>query len=127
MKRFRFPWLVVLAWCELARFDIAHVLFRRSGLQTHGARPPRLARCRTDEREMCDAVLLASCLYVRPVRCLQRAVCAARLLKSRGVPATLVVGYRPSPFMAHAWVEVDGRVVDDSPVYAERLHILYRT
>jgi Transglutaminase-like superfamily len=128
MTRPRLQWLAVLAWYEFARFDIAHALFRWSALRTYGAPPLRLARCRTDvDREICDAILLASCFYVKPVLCLQRAVSAARLLRSRGVPATLVVGYRPSPLMAHAWVEVDGRVVGDSPVYAERLHVLYRT
>jgi hypothetical protein len=37
-----------------------------------------------------------------------------------------VIGYRPSPFFSHAWVEVDGRIVNDSPVYQERLFVLER-
>ena len=70
-------------------------------------------------------MLLATCLYWKPVLCLQRSVCAVRLLRSHGVAARLVIGYRPSPFFSHAWVEVDGRVVNSSPAYKTRLRVLY--
>jgi hypothetical protein len=77
------------------------------------------------ERAICDAVLLATCLYWKPVLCLQRSVCAVRLLRKHGVAARLAIGYRPAPFFSHAWVEVDGRVVNGSPVYQTRLRLLY--
>lgn len=73
------------------------------------------------EKAICDAVLLATCFYWKPVLCLQRAVCTVRLLRRHGINAHLVVGYRPSPFFSHAWVEVDGRVVYGSPAYQKRL------
>ena len=73
------------------------------------------------EKTICDAVLLASCFYWKPVLCLQRAVCTVRLLRKHGIHARLVIGYRPSPFFSHAWVEVDGRVVYGSPAYQQRL------
>ncbi|HKR12340.1 MAG TPA: lasso peptide biosynthesis B2 protein [Pyrinomonadaceae bacterium] len=73
------------------------------------------------EKTICDAVLLASCFYWKPVLCLQRAVCTVRLLRKHGIQARLVIGYRPSPFFSHAWVEVDGRVVYGSPAYQQRL------
>lgn len=73
------------------------------------------------EKAICDAVLLATCFYWKPVLCLQRAVCTVRLLRRHGIHAHLVVGYRPSPFFSHAWVEVDGRVVYGSPAYQKRL------
>jgi transglutaminase superfamily protein len=47
-----------------------------------------------------------------------------RLLRARGVVARLLIGYRPVPFLSHAWVEVEGRVVNDSPAYRKRLHVL---
>jgi hypothetical protein len=88
------------------------------------------ARCqqhRLDvERELCEAMLLATCFYIKPVMCLQHSVCTGRLLRWHGVPATVTIGYRLNPFMAHAWVEVNGRVVNDSPVYKTRLNILHR-
>ena len=73
------------------------------------------------EKTICDAVLLATCFYWKPVLCLQRAVCTVRLLRKHGIQARLVIGYRPSPFFSHAWVEVDGRVVYGSPAYQQRL------
>ncbi|HXQ73166.1 MAG TPA: lasso peptide biosynthesis B2 protein [Pyrinomonadaceae bacterium] len=77
------------------------------------------------ERTICDAVLLATCFYWKPVLCLQRAVCTVRLLRKHGIHARLVIGYRPSPFFSHAWVEVDGRVVYGSAAYQKRLMPLH--
>ena len=73
------------------------------------------------ENAICDAVLLATCFYWKPVLCLQRAVCTVRLLRRHGIHARLVIGYRPSPFFSHAWVEVDGRVLSGSAAYQKRL------
>ena len=73
------------------------------------------------EKAICDAVLLATCFYWKPVLCLQRAVCTVRLLRRHGIQARLVIGYRPSPFFSHAWVEVNGRVVYGSAAYQTRL------
>lgn len=73
------------------------------------------------ERTICDSVLLATCFYWKPVLCLQRAVCTVRLLRRHGIEARLVIGYRPSPFFSHAWVEVDGRVLYGSAAYQKRL------
>jgi Transglutaminase-like superfamily len=42
-------------------------------------------------------------------RCLGRSLVLTALLARRGIPATLVIGVRPEPFAAHAWVEHDGR------------------
>lgn len=72
------------------------------------------------------AVSIASSVYWRPVRCLQRSVVTARLLKSFGVRAELVIGYRLAPFFAHAWVELDGEVISDSPRVRDILTILDR-
>jgi Transglutaminase-like superfamily len=77
------------------------------------------------EKAICDAVLLATCFYWKPVLCLQRAVCTVRLLRRHGIHARLVIGYRPSPFFSHAWVEVNGRVVYGSPAYQKRLLTLH--
>lgn len=48
------------------------------------------------------------------VACLPRAAACALVLRRRGVPADVVIGVRGQPFTAHAWVEVDGRIVDDT-------------
>ena len=118
--------LVVRAWCELARFDLLRALPTGSMLRLRRV-APRGRKATEAERTsaVCSAVATATCLYWKPVMCLQRSVCAARLLRARGVPARLVVGYRPDPFFSHAWVEVDDRVVNDSPIYRQRLLVLY--
>jgi len=35
------------------------------------------------------------------------------LLRRRGFPAKVVIGVRKIPFLAHAWVELEGQVVGD--------------
>jgi hypothetical protein len=45
----------------------------------------------------------------RDPRCLRTSLVLTALLARRGISATLVVGVRPDPFAAHAWVEHRGR------------------
>ncbi len=127
MSRKRYARLVIRALLELARYDLISV---RAGFQgVHRQLAQHAVALRTfglaEESLICEAVRLASCFYVKPVLCLQRSVAAARLLRKAGIDGRLVIGYRPTPFFSHAWVEVDGRVVNDSPAYKERLRVLY--
>ena len=126
MKRTRFAWLVIRALSELIRYDVIHSTLRVD-LRPQPTGPIDRTRSPSTEWEtaVCDAVVLACCLYWKPVLCLQRSVCAWRLLRARGVHARVVIGYRPVPFFSHAWVEVDGHVVNDSPVYQRRLTVLH--
>lgn len=124
--RLRYVVLVVRAWCELARFDLLRALSTGSTLRLRPVAPrSQKAAGATRTSAVCNAVATAACLYWKPVMCLQRSVCAARLLRARGVPARLVIGYRADPFLSHAWVEVDDRVVNDSPIYRQRLVVIY--
>lgn len=118
--------LVLQALWELIRYDLVNVTLGFQHICRQVARQPVASQTFPRQREslVCDAVSLASCFYYKPVRCLQRSVVATRLLKKSGIKSSLVIGYRPAPFLSHAWVEVDGRVVNDSPVYKERLHVL---
>jgi Transglutaminase-like superfamily len=77
-------------------------------------------------KRICSAVDLASICYWKRVLCLQRSAAATRLLRSRGIPAQLVLAAQQLPFRAHAWVEVDGRVVNDKPYVAENFRVLDR-
>lgn len=78
------------------------------------------------EQRICDAVDRASSFYWKRVFCLQRSAVTTRMLKRYGIQAQLVIGCRSLPFIGHAWTEVDGRPVNDSRVYRERLCILDR-
>ena len=123
----RYASLVVRALYEIVRYEAIVSLrgigciLRRLRRQSVAAKPTGLEL----ERAICDAVLLATCFHWKPVLCLQRSVCTVRLLRKHGIDARLVVGYRPSPFFSHAWVEVNGRVVYGSPAYQKRLQPLY--
>ena len=124
MKKIR---LVFRAFYELVRYEVVLSLLGSGRILSQLRRQPISARTVSAEMEksICDAVLLATCFYWKPVLCLQRAVCTVRLLRRYGIHARLVIGYRPSPFFSHAWVEVDGRVVYGSPAYQKRLMPLH--
>jgi len=127
MKKAKQVWLVLGALYEIARYD-AILKLRGSGYILRSVRR-QLTVAKSNslelERAICDAVLFATCFYWKPVLCLQRSVCTARLLRRNGVDAHVVIGFRPSPFLCHAWVEVEGRVVYGSPAYQNRLQPLY--
>ena len=124
MKR---SWLLSRALYEIVRYEVI-VSLRGSGRILSQLKRQTIAAQPTSqelEKAICDAVHLATCFYWKPVLCLQRAVCTVRLLRRHGIFARLVIGYRPSPFFSHAWVEVEGRVVYGSPVYQKRLMPLH--
>lgn len=127
MKKARYTALVVRALYEIVRYE-AILSWRGSGCVLQQLRTQSVARKSAgaeSERAICDAVLLATCFYWKPVLCLQRAACTARLLRKHGIDAHLTIGYRPSPFFSHSWVEVNGRVVYGSPAYQKRLQVLH--
>ncbi|MCU1301778.1 MAG: hypothetical protein JWQ87_2062 [Candidatus Sulfotelmatobacter sp.] len=69
------------------------------------------------------AVDKASVWYPKKVLCLQRSAVTACLLRESGIRAKMFVGIRQMPLLAHAWVEVDGSVVNDFP----RVKIFYHS
>ena len=115
--------LVLRALYEIARYEVVLAALGSGHILSQLRRQSTLIQSTSAELEktVCDAVLLATCFYWKPVLCLQRAVCTVRLLRANGIHARLVIGYRPSPFFSHAWVEVDGRVVYGSAAYQKRL------
>ena len=127
MKSARGIRLVCSALYELARYEVVLALCGSGRILEQLRRQAIIAREHDDNREqtICEAALLATCFYWKPVLCLQRAVCTVRLLRRYGIIARLVIGYRPSPFFSHAWVEVNGRVVYGSAAYQKRLQPLH--
>jgi len=77
--------------------------------------------------ELSQMMNLAESYYPRALHCLRRSAAMTWLLRSRGYPAEMVVGASVLPFLAHAWVELDGRVVgDDEQLIRERYAVLER-
>jgi len=79
-----------------------------------------------DVKRICAAVDVACIWYWKQTLCLQRSAAAACLLRRHGTKARMVIGARLVPFQAHAWVEVEGRVVNDRPNVQEIYAVLDR-
>lgn len=77
-------------------------------------------------RRICSAMDMACIWYWKEVLCLQRSAATACLLRRYGAQAELVIGAQQMPFKAHAWVEVDGCIVNDKPYMRERYAVLDR-
>lgn len=77
-------------------------------------------------KQICSAMDMACVWYWKHALCLQRSAATVCLLKRFGVPAQLVIGAQQIPFKAHAWVEVDGCVVNDKSYIPETYAVLDR-
>jgi hypothetical protein len=119
--------LTIQAWLGLAAFDLVMLAgFARTHERVRNCRlKPHLAKTPTIDH-IVWAVEEACVWYVKRAPCLQRSAVATRLLRRYGLPAELVIGYRPLPFESHAWVEVNGLVVNDRPQYQKHFAVLER-
>jgi hypothetical protein len=123
MMRFLFLrayWKLIVFDLYLARDDFAGLYGKvrdSSARRTH---------CRGEVVRICSAVDLACIWYRKEVLCLQRSAAATCLLKEHGIAAELVIGAQQMPFRAHAWVEVNGQVVNDKPYTPDMYQVLDR-
>lgn len=93
-----------------------------------------LARTSIDSRkhgsptiqEIVEAVDVVGTFYWHQIRCLQRSFAGARLARQSGIGAELVIGTRPVPFLSHAWIEVNGDIVNDYKGYKRKLFVIER-
>ena len=120
--------LVLKACWQLIRFDLYlargdfAVLYdkvRQQSLHPEARPSPSI-------EQICRAVDIACIWYWKKTLCLQRSAATACLLKDHGVPAHLVIGAAQIPFRCHAWVEVNGLVVNDKPYTPEMYAVLDR-
>jgi hypothetical protein len=113
------PWLVGAALAWLVAYEVISRLGGFVAIRSLIVNR-RLRRALSGEADptlrVCTAVAKACSLYPRTVKCLQRSSVTAYLLRAHGVQARLVFGVQRFPFYAHAWVEVDGQVVNDRKV-----------
>jgi hypothetical protein len=63
--------------------------------------------------KVCLAVNYACVWYPKQALCLQRSFVTTFLLRKHGFAAQMVLGAQKLPFKAHAWVEVDGRAINE--------------
>jgi hypothetical protein len=114
------------AWVGLCVFDIARLRGFPVLHRNVRAWPIRARRSALSAADVIWAVDEACVWYLKRSACLQRSTVATRLLRRHGIAAELVIGYRPIPFESHAWIEVDGRIVNDLPQYQARFTVLDR-
>jgi hypothetical protein len=120
--------LVLKAYLKLIHFDLYLARGSFAALYKKVRNYPIGATVSADDavERICSAVDMASIWYWKEALCLQRSAATACLLKEYGVPAQMVIGAQRMPFKAHAWVEVDGRVVNDKPYTSEMYAVLDR-
>lgn len=112
--------LIVDLVMKVAGFQRFHRLIGRFPVrQGIGAGPDAATR-------IAASVDRASIFYFKRAWCLQRSAATVCLMRWRGLPADLVIGIHRLPFYAHAWVEIEGAVVNDHPVVQRRYSVLER-
>ena len=118
--------LVLQAYLRLIQFDLYVAGGNFNALYEKVRRcPVRQIRTPANAVEsICAAVDMACIWYWKEVLCLQRSAAAACLLRRCGIPAQMMIGAQQIPFKAHAWVEVDGQVVNDKPYMREMYAVL---
>jgi hypothetical protein len=113
--------LIRIGWIiRFQSFGAVHSLVRDQTLARSSAEP------RLEVEAICRAVDFACVFYVKNVFCLQRSAAATILLRRCGWDARLLIGAQVFPFKSHAWVEVDGEVVNDKPYIQEIYSVLER-
>lgn len=113
--------LVLEAYLSLIRFDLylGRKDFKSLYNKVRDYRTRKKAAFPGSVEAICSAVDMACIWYWKEALCLQRSAATVCLLRKYGVSAELVVGAQQMPFKAHAWVEVDGRVVNDKRYIGE--------
>ena len=121
--------LLLRSYMLLIRIDF---MMKGSILQSIQRLLRRQRLCFRDENKayqidtLCRTIDLACVLYIKPVLCLQRSAATTLLLRRYGWPAEMVIGAQVLPFKSHAWVEVDGSVVNDKAYVREIFSVLER-
>jgi hypothetical protein len=115
LERARLGLEIVMAYArasrELRRAPIEEVVGRLRAAQPWRGAEHDAAELE-EARRLGGAVVRTLRFLPGDTRCLRRSLVVVSLLARRGIAARLVIGARTGPdFLAHAWVEHDGRPV----------------
>jgi hypothetical protein len=80
---------------------------------------PHCENQETTAKKLCRAMDIACVLYPWKVMCLQRSAATTLILRRHGVDAYMLFGAQLTPFKAHAWVELNGIVINDKPYISD--------
>ncbi len=88
------------------------------------------AAVRTKDPDICNRVRAmvdrAQMFYPKKAMCLQHSAVVTCLLRRRGVLAEMVLAAQEFPPKGHAWVEVEGKVINDRQVVKDQYRVLKR-
>jgi hypothetical protein len=121
--------LVLESWGLLLYFDL---VLRFRSFKTmieivRGRRVKPLSTAKTPpSAQLCYAVDVACVFYFKQVLCLQRSAATVTLLRRHGWNAEMILGAQILPFRSHAWVEIDGKIVNDKPYMLDIYRVLER-
>jgi Transglutaminase-like superfamily len=104
---------IVAALWHLLVCDAVYAASGLRGLHWMLVRTRVADRRRADADVIVNAMEWAVCLYFKQVRCLQKSIALAQLLRRCGFDAQVIAAYRLEPFIGHAWVEVERCPVGD--------------
>ena len=103
---------IALPACEIALrvrgFSLVHTLVSACPVRQWKRRK------RLPPEQICASVDLACSWYLKRTLCLERSVVGAVILRLYGYPGEVVIGARVIPFHTHAWIEIEGNVVNDT-------------
>jgi hypothetical protein len=122
-------WYVIQAWFYLLLFEFA-MRFRDMRtlhriVRNYSVGQRRLEGGPSNEM-LCRAMDFACVLYFKQILCLQRSSATTLLLRHHGREAVMVIGAQIIPFKSHAWVEINGEIVNDKPYLLDLYQVLER-
>jgi hypothetical protein len=113
---------VVLVFVKIALRTIGFRRSYRAFANAAAARSPvhRLdayagAHAAADVERIAHTISAAAAFLPWRARCLEQSLALCFLLRRHGRDAIVRLGVRPYPFAAHAWVELDGAPIAESP------------
>jgi prolyl oligopeptidase len=121
-------WLLGKAYLEIVRLEwyLRRGQFNRLYERVQSCPIARAQSGGAAQEDIFRAVNLACVFYFKEIFCLQRAAATTCLLRKAGIRAEMVIGIQPLPFHAHAWVEVEGAVVNEKSYTPEMYSVLSR-
>ena len=119
-------WLVLRAWLMLLYVEFIMQIGSLKALhrlvQKQRVHPTKAQQAAS----LCRAIDLACVFYFKQVLCLQRSAATVLLVRQYGWEAALVIGIQMLPFQSHAWVELQGAVINDKPYVRDIYRVLQR-
>jgi hypothetical protein len=117
--------LIIRSWLLLCLFDLRMMQRDPSAVEKAVQKQPIRSRTGALPCELiCRAMDYACVLYFKKAWCRQRSAATTILLRQCGWEAKMATGVQILPFRSHAWVEVQGRIVNDKPYMHDMYQVL---